>query len=93
MIINNINSYSNLYAANAIVSTKQSANVSRTKKTNSFQDEMTISKEAISFKEMINKIHAESDVRQDKVEEYSQRIADGRYNVKSENIAASILHF
>ena len=93
MIINNINSFSNLYTANAIVATKQSGNVSRTQKAKSFQDEMMLSKEAISFREMINKIHSESDVRQNKVEEYTQKIADGSYNVGSENIAASILRF
>ena len=91
MIINNSNNFSNLYTSNALSSTKQTNNVSRTQKTNSFQDEMRISKEAQSFNEMLKKLRGESEIRQDKVEEYSRKIADGSYNVESENIAASIL--
>lgn len=91
IINNNISAFSNLYTANTIIATKQSNNANRGQKTKSFQDEMTISKEAQSFSEMIKKIHGESGVRQDKVEEYSRKIADGSYNVASENIAASII--
>ncbi len=92
IINNNINSFSNLYTSNAVVATKQSNNASRIQKTTrSFQDEMNISKEAQAFNEMLRKLHNDSGIRQDKVEEYSRKIADGNYNVESENIAASIL--
>lgn len=91
IINNNIHAFSNLYTANAVISTKKSNSVSRNQKVRTFQDEMTISKEAQTFNEMVQKIKNESEIRQDKVEEYSRKIADGSYNVASENIAASIL--
>lgn len=91
IINNNIHSFSNLYTANAVMSTKQSNSTSRNQKSRTFQDEMLISKEAQTFNDMVQKIKSQSDVRQDKVEEYSRRIEDGSYNVASENIAASIL--
>lgn len=91
IINNNIHAFSNLYSANAVIATKQSNSASRNQKTRSFQDEMTISKEAQTFNEMVQRIKNENEIRQDKVEEYSRRIEDGSYNVASENIAASIL--
>ena len=89
MIINNLNSISSLYTSNAVAATKKSDNAS--KKVRSFQDEMLISNEAQVFKTMIKKLHNTSDVRQDKIEEYSRKIEEGSYDVKAENIAASIL--
>ena len=91
IINNNIHAFSNLYTANAVVATKQSNNVSRTEKTRSFQDEMIISKEAQSFKDMLKKLRGESEVRQAKVDEYSRKIEEGSYDIESENIAASII--
>ena len=91
IINNNIHSFSNLYTANAVMSTKQSNSMSRNQKARTFQDEMLISKEAQAFNDMLQKIKGQSDVRQDKIEEYSRKIEDGSYNVASENIAASIL--
>ena len=92
MIINkNINSFSNLYTANAVMTTKQSNSASRNQKARSFQDEMILSKDAQTFKNMLIKLQTESDVRQDKVDEYSHKIEDGSYNIKAENIAASII--
>ena len=91
IINNNIHSFSNLYTANAVMSTKQSNSMSRNQKARTFQDEMLISKEAQAFNDMLQNIKSQSDIRQDKVEEYSRKIEDGSYNVASENIAASIL--
>ena len=91
IINNNIHAFSNLYTANAVVATKKSNSVSRNQKVRTFQDEMAISKEAQTFNEMVQKIKNESEIRQDKVEEYSRKISDGNYNVASENIAASVL--
>ena len=95
IINNNIHAFSNLYTANAVVATKQSNSTSRGQKARSFQDEMIISKEAQTFKDMLNKIRGESEIRQDKVEEYSRKIESGSYDIGAENIAASILsgHF
>ena len=91
IINNNVHAFSNLYTANAVMSTKQSNSASRSQKARSFQDEMTISKEAQTFKDMLNKIKRESEVRQDKVEEYSRKIESGSYDIGAENIAASIM--
>ena len=52
---------------------------------------MRLSKEALTFNDMLKKLQKESDVRQDKVEEYSRKIETGSYDIASENIAASIL--
>ena len=91
IINNNINAFSNLYTANAVIATKQSNNASRNQKVKSFQDEMIISKEAQTFKDMLKKLKGESEIRQDKVEEYSRKIAEGSYDIGAENIAASII--
>ncbi|MBR1729847.1 MAG: flagellar biosynthesis anti-sigma factor FlgM [Selenomonadaceae bacterium] len=90
MIINN-NVNSLLYTSNAVSSTKKSNNAIKAKNANSFQDEMRLSKEALTFNDMLKKLQKESDVRQDKVEEYSRKIETGSYDIASENIAASIL--
>ena len=91
IINNNVNSFSNLYTANAVIATKQSNSASKVQKANSFQDEMKISKDVQSFNTMLKKLRGQSEVRQDKVEEYSRKISSGSYDVKSENVAASIL--
>ena len=86
IINNNVHAFSNLYATNL---NRQSENINRNQK--SFRDEMIISQEAQSFKDMLRKIQSESEIRQDKVEEYSRMIEEGSYSVESENIAAGIL--
>ena len=91
VINNNTNSFSNLYTANAVMTTSQSNNASRNRRIKTFQDEMILSKEAQSFKDMLTKLKGESDVRQEKVDEFSQKIEEGNYNIESENIAASII--
>ena len=91
IINNNIHAFSNLYTANAVIATKQSNSTSQNQKIRSFQDEMTISKEAQAFKSMLKKLQNESEIRQDKVEEYSRMIENGSYNIGSENIAASMI--
>ena len=37
------------------------------------------------------KLHNEPEVRQDKVDEFTQKVESGDYNVSAENIAASML--
>ena len=91
IINNNIHAFSNLYTASAVIATKQSNSASRNQKIKSFQDEMTISNEAQTFKDMLKKLQNETEVRQDKVEEYSRMIENGSYNIGSENIAASMI--
>jgi len=87
MIVNNVNSAANLYSAGAtryVSSVLASRGVQR-------KDELTLSNQAQSFKDMLQKLHSESEVRQDKVDELTQKISSGNYNVSAENIAASIL--
>ncbi len=91
IINNNIHAFSNLYTANAVIATKQSENASRNQKARTFQDEMIISQEAQTFKNMLKKIQGESEIRQEKIKEYSRKIEEGSYSVESENIAASII--
>jgi len=89
MVINNYNSLASLYLSKSSATAKQTA--SRAAKTKSFKDEMTISSEAQSFNELLKKLKNETEIRQEKVDEYSKKIAEGTYNVESENIAASML--
>lgn len=87
MIVNNVNSAANLYSAGA---TRYVSSVLATREVQR-RDELTLSKQAQSFKDMLQKLHSESDVRQEKVDEFTQKISEGNYNVSAENIAASIL--
>lgn len=55
------------------------------------RDEVEISAAGQNFSEMLQKLREEPEVRQDKVDYYSQAIADGTYQVSAENIAAAML--
>lgn len=90
MIINNVSSVSNLYASSAVSSSKYSNSVSGVRSVQR-DDKVIFSNEAQSFKEMLGKLQNTSEVRQDKVDEFEKKIANGTYNVSAENIAASIL--
>ncbi|MBR6013701.1 MAG: flagellar biosynthesis anti-sigma factor FlgM [Selenomonadaceae bacterium] len=90
MIINNVGSLSNVYASSAVASAKYSNSVSGVRAVRG-NDKVIFSNEAQSFKEMLGKLQNTSEVRQDKVAEFEQKIANGTYSVASENIAASIL--
>ncbi len=90
MIVNNVNSMANLYSSNAVVATRYS-NAATGARNIQKRDELSLSKEAQSFSEILKKLRGESEVRQDKVTQYEQQISSGNYNVSAENIAASIL--
>lgn len=89
MVINNVSSLSNLYASSATAASKYSNSVSGVRAVRN--DRVIFSNEAQSFKEMLGKLQNTSEVRQDKVNEFEQKIANGTYHVAAENIAASIL--
>ena len=84
MLINHINSFANIYTSNVAPKPK-------TKKVNSFKDEMLLSNQAQTFKSMLKDLTALSDVRQNRVDELSQKISSGTYDVKAENIAAKLI--
>ena len=87
MLINNsINSLASLYSTNT--ATRQAV---RTQAARSFKDEMVLSAETRTFNEMLKKLRQETDVRLDKVNEYSAQLADGSYYASSDDIAASML--
>ena len=87
MIVNNVYSAANIYSAGA---PKYADRTSATKNVQK-KDGFTLSNEAQNFKSMLMKLHNESEVRQDKVDEFTQKIEAGDYNVPAENIAASML--
>lgn len=90
MIVNNVNSLSSVYSSSAIVATRYSNTISGAKELHR-GDKLTLSTEAQSFSEMLSKLKDTSEIRQDKVDEFEQKIANGTYSVAAENIAASIL--
>ena len=90
MIVNNLNSMANIYSSNAVVSTRY-ANSAIGARNIQKRDEISLSKEAQSFSEILKKLRNESEVRQDKVAEFQQKISSGNYHVAAENIAASLL--
>jgi len=90
MIVNNLNSMANIYGANAVVSTRY-ANAATSARNIQKKDQLSLSNEAQSFSEILQKLRGESEVRQDKVAEFEQKISSGNYHVSAENIAASLL--
>ena len=89
MYINNsVGSLTSLYQTNAV----NSSRTARSQKVRSFKDEMALSAEAQTFSDMLKKLRQATEVRQDKVDEYSAMIADGSYFASSGDIAASILN-
>ena len=86
-INNSVGALSNLYQVNSFSLARQP----RTQAVRSFRDEMMLSAETQTFNEMLKKLRQSSEVRQDKVDEYSARIADGSYFASSTDIAAGIL--
>ncbi len=87
MIVNQVNPAANIYSAGATRYVNQSSATKNVQK----KDGFTLSNEAQTFQSMLQKLHNESEVRQDKVDEFSRKIADGDYDVSAENIAASML--
>lgn len=89
MIIKNMSSISQLYAATKTRSTRSnnaadSDNVQK-------KDEFVLSSEGQSFSELLGKLKNIPDVRQDRVNEISERIQNGSYNVSAMDIASKIL--
>jgi negative regulator of flagellin synthesis FlgM len=90
MIVNNVNPMANVYSSNAVVSSRYT-NAATASRNVQKRDQLSLSNEAQSFSEILKKLRGESDVRQDKVAEFQQKISSGNYHVESENIAASLL--
>ena len=88
MFINKVNSTANYYSnVTAARYTNAATAVRGVQKGEAF----TLSKEAKSFSEMLNKLKTTSEVREDKVNEVQQKISSGQYFVSAENIATSLL--
>lgn len=90
MVVNNVNSMANVYSSNAVVATRY-ANAATNARNIQKRDQLSLSNEAQSFSEILKKLRGESEVRQDKVAEFEQKISGGNYHVASENIAASLI--
>lgn len=89
MFVNNVKPSANLYSSSSNAASRYAAasSVGSVQK----RDELTLSQQAQSFQEILKKLHNENEVRQTKVDEYTQKIANGTYNVSSSDIALSIL--
>ncbi len=90
MIVNNVNSMANIYSSNAVVATRYSNAASNSRNIHK-RDQVSLSSEAQSFSEILQKLRGESEVRQDKVAEFEKKVSNGSYHVDSENIAARLL--
>lgn len=88
MIVNKVNS--SAYYPNSVASTRY-ANAATAVRGVQKSDAFTPSREAQTFSDMLNKLKNESDVREDRVNEFQQRIASGQYFVSADNLAASLL--
>lgn len=89
MFINNVNSSAKYYPNSVAASryTNASAAIRSTQRSDAF----TPSKAAQSFSEMLSQLRDSSEVREDKVREFQQKISSGQYFVSSADIASSIL--
>ena len=89
MVINNVSSSSKFYS-NSVTATRY-ANAATYVHGVQKSDAFTPSSTAQSFSDLLNKLKATSDVREDKVNEVQQKISAGRYSVSSSDIALSLL--
>ncbi len=88
MIINgNVQAVAGAYSVSSSGSVRRSADVQAIQK----KDEVLLSNEGQSFSSMLQKLQSMDDVRGNKVQELSAKVANGSYQVPSENIAASLL--
>ena len=89
MFINNVNPAASLYSSTSNAASRYAAasGINGVQK----RDELTLSQQAQSFQDILKKLQNEAEVRQTKVDEYTQKIANGTYNVSSSDIALSIL--
>ena len=88
MIINgNVQAVAGAYSVSSSGSVKRAASVQAMQKS----DEVHLSSEGQSFSSMLQKLQSMDDVRSSRVQDLSAQMANGSYNVPSENIAASLL--
>ncbi|WP_037363555.1 flagellar biosynthesis anti-sigma factor FlgM [Selenomonas ruminantium] len=88
MIINgNVQAVAGAYSVSSSGSVRRSADVQAIQK----KDEVLLSNEGQSFSSMLQKLQSMDDVRSNKVQELSAKVANGSYQVPNENIAASLL--
>ena len=89
MFVNNVNPATSLYSSTSNAASRYAAasSVGAVQR----RDELTLSQQAQSFQEILKKLRNENEVRQSKVDEFAQKIANGTYSVSSADIAASIL--
>ena len=88
MIINgNVQAVAGAYSVSSSGSVKRAASVQAMQKS----DEVHLSSEGQSFSSMLQKLQSMDDVRGSRVQDLSAKMANGSYNVPSENIAASLL--
>lgn len=89
MIINgNVQAVAGAYSVSSAGGVRRSASVREVEKS----DEVLLSHEGQSFSSMLQKLQNMDDVRGEKVQALSAKIAGGSYTVPSENIAASLLN-
>jgi negative regulator of flagellin synthesis FlgM len=87
-IDNRVQAIGSVYAKASLTnqnSVKKSINVDQ-------KDEMVLSTEAQSFSQMLQRARSMSDVRADKVEDYSAQVNAGKYQVDSQAVAGKILN-
>ena len=88
MIINSyVQALNSVYATNSTSGTRRVSRVEHPE----VKDEVVLSGEAQSFRDMFQELRNQSEVRPDKVAEFTKKIESGSYHVGAENIAASIL--
>ena len=88
MIINgNVQAVAGAYSVSSSGSVRRSAELQAIQK----KDEVLLSNEGQSFSSMLQKLQSMDDVRGNKVQELSAKVANGSYHVPNENIAASLL--
>lgn len=90
MIVNNLNSMAGVYTSSALGATRYANYVGNSRNIQK-RDELSLSTEAQSFSEILKKLRAESDVRQEKITELEQKISAGTYHVPAGEIAMSLL--
>lgn len=87
-IDNRVQAISSVYAKASLTnqnSVKKSTSVDQ-------KDEMVLSTEAQSFSQMLQRARSMSDVRADKVDDYSAQVDAGQYQVDSQAVAGKILN-
>ena len=89
MLVNNVNSSTKLYS-NSMAAARY-ANAAASVRGVQKNDEFTPSAEVQSFSDLLNKLKKESEVREDKVRDFAQKISSGQYFVSADQIALSLL--